>query len=212
MKHMDKCSTPFGHRQLREWVLRPLASIAQINARLDAVTELMQHNEAVNNARSAMSKLPDLERLLQKIYQHAQSQSSEAIMYENVGKKRAKDFFTTLDGFKDCSSIVLSLSGRFNNHMLNKLCTLEPDGYFPDLRQHIDYFNTAFDRKHALKEGEILPDAGVNKEYDDAVASISSIEMKLHAHLKDVQKYPNCRAARFVDKVKERYQIELDGK
>jgi DNA mismatch repair protein MSH6 len=38
---MNRCGTAFGRRLLKEWLCKPLMGTAFINARLDAVTELI---------------------------------------------------------------------------------------------------------------------------------------------------------------------------
>jgi DNA mismatch repair protein MSH6 len=64
---LDNCSTPFGKRLLRKWICHPLQSIEEINRRLDAVAELIQHPDLVGMLRGGLHKLPDLERLISKI-------------------------------------------------------------------------------------------------------------------------------------------------
>jgi len=38
---LDHCSTSFGRRQIKRWVMAPLLVTEQINERLDAVYDLM---------------------------------------------------------------------------------------------------------------------------------------------------------------------------
>jgi len=64
---LDCCLTPMGKRMLRANILRPLLDSAEINARLDAVAELVasiQHREAL---RRALDGTLDLERLLARV-------------------------------------------------------------------------------------------------------------------------------------------------
>ncbi|KMS93752.1 hypothetical protein BVRB_028320 [Beta vulgaris subsp. vulgaris] len=42
LEYIDHCVTPFGHRRLREWIIRPLVRPHDINERLDAVENLIQ--------------------------------------------------------------------------------------------------------------------------------------------------------------------------
>jgi len=64
---LDQCLTPMGKRLLRANILRPLIDPAEINARLDAVAELVssiQHRDAL---RRALDCTLDLERLLSRV-------------------------------------------------------------------------------------------------------------------------------------------------
>lgn len=47
VQHVDHCVTAFGSRLMRRWLARPLASIGELNARLDAVEELMRDQVCV---------------------------------------------------------------------------------------------------------------------------------------------------------------------
>lgn len=56
-----------GRRLLRLWLCRPLRNIDSINARLDAVDELIQKTQIVSEFRSHLSSVRDLERLLGQV-------------------------------------------------------------------------------------------------------------------------------------------------
>ena len=43
LNYVDLCSTLFGKRQMKRWLLAPLFNKTKINERLDAVTDLMTH-------------------------------------------------------------------------------------------------------------------------------------------------------------------------
>lgn len=60
-----RCLSPFGARKFREWMCKPLRSISGINARLDAVSELMDSLlPEADGMRAVLKKMPDLERQL----------------------------------------------------------------------------------------------------------------------------------------------------
>lgn len=87
---LQKCVTPFGKRLFRVWLCHPLRDAEAINARLDAVEEIMNHSEFMGafkklskgvsslvltrficNALAdfpCFSGLPDLERLISRIH------------------------------------------------------------------------------------------------------------------------------------------------
>ena len=64
---LDACCTPMGKRLLRAQLLRPLQSLAAINARLDAVAEAAADIRRREALRRAMDGVLDLERLLGRV-------------------------------------------------------------------------------------------------------------------------------------------------
>ncbi|KAM4707157.1 DNA mismatch repair protein Msh3 [Discoglossus pictus] len=66
---MDYTKTFFGRRKLKQWVTQPLVVPCEINARLDAVSEvLLSESSLFSQIRGHLSKLPDLERGICSIY------------------------------------------------------------------------------------------------------------------------------------------------
>ncbi|XP_062924627.1 DNA mismatch repair protein Msh3 [Mobula hypostoma] len=66
---LDHTQSAFGRRLLRKWVSQPLLKASEINARLDAVTEILSSDSIVlAKTQSLLSKLPDLERGISSIY------------------------------------------------------------------------------------------------------------------------------------------------
>lgn len=66
LNKLDTTVTSFGKRLLRKWVCAPLASSSAIEARQDAVEELLKNPMIMAQAKDVLCKLPDLERLLRK--------------------------------------------------------------------------------------------------------------------------------------------------
>lgn len=64
---LDVTKTPMGARTLRNWIQRPLARAADINARLDAVGFYVDNRAALANLRNLLTGVRDLERLIQKV-------------------------------------------------------------------------------------------------------------------------------------------------
>ena len=65
--HMNECVTAGGARRLRAWLERPLASIEEIDGRLDAVESWRMVPHAAAAFRDALRALPDLERLAARV-------------------------------------------------------------------------------------------------------------------------------------------------
>ena len=64
---LDVTKTPMGARTLRNWIARPLARSAEINARLDAVGAFVNDRAALADLRRLLTGVRDLERLIQKV-------------------------------------------------------------------------------------------------------------------------------------------------
>jgi DNA mismatch repair protein MutS len=64
---LDCCCTPMGKRLLRAQLLRPMQSLAEINARLDAVGEAAADIRRRETLRRSMDGVLDLERLLGRV-------------------------------------------------------------------------------------------------------------------------------------------------
>ncbi|MCX6622351.1 MAG: DNA mismatch repair protein MutS, partial [Acidobacteria bacterium] len=64
---LDDTATGMGGRLLRRWLLRPSLELAEIEARLDAVEELVKETIGRTELRKTLGGILDLERLLAKI-------------------------------------------------------------------------------------------------------------------------------------------------
>ncbi len=64
---IDRTLTPMGARMLRRWVLFPLKDVAQINSRLNVVTEFMRQPDLREELSTALGHIGDLERLIGKV-------------------------------------------------------------------------------------------------------------------------------------------------
>ncbi len=60
---LDRTVTAMGARMLRRWVLYPLMDVAGINARLDAVTALIDGREPSNRLREILDEVCDIPRV-----------------------------------------------------------------------------------------------------------------------------------------------------
>lgn len=59
---LDETATPMGARRLREWVLRPLRNLTEIEARLDAVEAFYNNPLLLEEFRESLAGVRDLER------------------------------------------------------------------------------------------------------------------------------------------------------
>lgn len=60
---LDLCETPMGSRLLRHWLMHPLLNVSAIDARLDAVEELVGDPGRLSDLRHLLPKVRDVERM-----------------------------------------------------------------------------------------------------------------------------------------------------
>ena len=82
---IDRCSTPFGYRRLRSWLMHPLYVADDIKSRQDAVACLIENFGCMAEITKLLKILPDLERLCTRIH---------------AGTLSIKSFVNVLNGFK----------------------------------------------------------------------------------------------------------------
>ncbi|KAF2218940.1 DNA mismatch repair protein Msh6 [Elsinoe ampelina] len=187
---LNRCITPFGKRMLRQWVCHPLADAAKINARLDAVDLLNNNDKLTDNFTASLSKLPDLERLISRIH---------------AGRCRAQDFLKVIEGFEQIE-YTMSLLTKYGDDegIIGQLITS-----MPDLSGALKHWKDAFDRKQAKDDGLLVPEPGVEADFDQSGDNIEDITKQLKALLKHWQKELGSSSVKFTDNGKEIYQLEV---
>ncbi|XP_021365348.1 DNA mismatch repair protein Msh6-like isoform X1 [Mizuhopecten yessoensis] len=224
LEQLDHCNTPFGRRLFRQWLCAPLCNPVSINDRLDAVEDLIGCPDLVATTTEILKKLPDLERSLNRIHSLGSASKSKnhpdsrAIIYDEAkySKKKIEDFLLTIDGFRAMSKVAKKFQGHvkdFKSKLLTKTMTIqneeESDGHFPDLHDDIEFFEHSFDHNKAKKDGVIVPNKGVDVDYDGASADIQATERSLNLYLDRQRTRLGCKAMTFWGTGKNRYQMEV---
>ncbi|KIH90236.1 DNA mismatch repair protein MSH6 [Sporothrix brasiliensis 5110] len=187
---LNRCITPFGKRLFRKWVCHPLCNIQKINERLDAVDMLNADRTLRDQFSAEMSKMPDLERLGSRIH---------------AGAVRPEDFVRVLEGYEHIeytTSLLRAFSG--GNSIVDQLVAA-----MPDLNEPLAYWKTAFDRKRAREEKVLIPERGIDEDFDTCCDTIERIKGDLHTLLDEQKSMLKCRSLKFTDVGKEIYQVEV---
>jgi DNA mismatch repair protein MutS len=66
---LDRTVTPMGGRKLRNWILRPLRSLAELERRQDMIAELLENPELLASIRAALKAVRDVERAIGRLSQ-----------------------------------------------------------------------------------------------------------------------------------------------
>lgn len=186
---LNKCVTPFGKRLFRQWVAHPLGDIDRINERLDAVDLLNADPSVREQFASQLVSMPDLERLISRIHACA---------------CKPDDFVRVLDGFEQIQ-YTMTLVGAYKggNGLLDRLIST-----MPDLEEPLSYWRTAFDRKKAKEEKILLPERGIDEDFDRSLDYIQEIKDSLQEILVAKRVELKSKALKFTDVGKEVYQLE----
>lgn len=128
---VDHCKTAFGKRQLKRWLMAPLMNIAKIRERQDAVADLTQLQFETDCVRAKLGKLPDVEKLLAKVFTYSIKHRVKAIYFEDVSLNKMKEFRTLLKTFRQTEEILRPLiqkSEGFSSKRLRQLLSFDDEG------------------------------------------------------------------------------------
>ncbi|KAL7897129.1 muts domain V domain-containing protein [Trichoderma sp. SZMC 28014] len=186
---LNKCITPFGKRLFRQWVAHPLCNIDRINERLDAV-ELLNDDPTVREQfASQLVKMPDLERLISRIH---------------AGACKPEDFVRVLEGFEQIEyTMTLAAAFKGGNGLIDRLISS-----MPSLEEPLAYWSTAFNRQRVKEEKLMIPESGIDEDFDASVARIQEIKDQLNDLLIEKKGELKCKTLKYTDVGKEIYQIE----
>ncbi len=162
---LDKTHTAMGSRKMRQWLREPLNNAAEINQRLEGVSELFGELIARNNIKESLKQIYDFERLAGRIA---------------CGNANGKDMIALKNSIAVLPDIKGELSG-LRSEILTKI-----NAEIHDLAEVYDLIDRAIcdEPPFAVKEGNLIK-AGYSEELDklkfsikDAKEWISSLEHK----------------------------------
>lgn len=135
-------------------------------------------------------------------------------MYEDqiYNSRKIRDFADVLKGFDIVVQVVeLFQSFQIESQLLKMLLLPPPIGKFPlkEIKKTLAFFRQIFDENQAKKEGFIRPLAGVDSQYDDAVAEVANIERSFETYLKEQKKQTGIMELCYFGSNKDRYQLEV---
>ncbi|KAI8377990.1 muts domain V-domain-containing protein [Radiomyces spectabilis] len=188
--------TPFGKRLFKRWLCHPLRRAVDINARLDAIEDLMRMVDLHEELTNHLAGMPDLERLISRIHS---------------GRCKVKEFLTTLEGFRKTQQIISCLRSYADNLTSALLQNLVES--FPNIDERVEFFSQAFITAEVdidyQKMISIIPKKGVNKEWDALNKQIKDLEVEFDRYLLQLKKDLRCAKLVFKDLGKEIYQVEV---
>ena len=117
---LDKTNTAMGGRKLKNWVVKPLVSCAEIERRLNAVEEFANHTIERAELRKTLSCVHDMERLVSKtitatanprdVFALANSMAQLPAVYDqlkNFKSSKMKSYIENFDNLEDLNDLIL---------------------------------------------------------------------------------------------------------
>ncbi|KAJ8899067.1 hypothetical protein K2173_010220 [Erythroxylum novogranatense] len=212
---LNHCVTAMGKRLLKTWLARPLYHLDSIKVRQDAVKDLQGKNQTMAlEFRKALSRLPDMERLLARIFTSSEANGRNAkkvILYEDdAAKKQLQEFISALRGCELMAQACSSLGVILEHVEARQLHYLLTSGNgVPDIHSILQQFKDAFNWAEANSSGRVIPLGGVDAQYDSACRRLMEIESDLAKHLKEQQKLLGDTSITYVTVGKEAYLLEV---
>ncbi|KAH8396852.1 hypothetical protein KR215_005308 [Drosophila sulfurigaster] len=217
MSTLDHCCTKFGKRLLHHWLCAPSCDLEVIKERQQAIGELLNRPEELQQLRALLAPMPDFERHLAQIHlfgnnriKQSDHPDSRAILFEEklYNKQKLRSFMSILKGFETLMQLP-SMFKESETVLLKRLTQFQANGGgFPDLSKQLEFFENAFDHEAADKTGVVAPQSGIDADYDEVQDRIAEIEGRLKTYLTEQERHFGCRVVYFGSD-KKRYQLEV---
>ncbi|KAI4570077.1 hypothetical protein MJT46_007371 [Ovis ammon polii x Ovis aries] len=193
---LDHTKTSFGRRKLKKWVTQPLLKLREINARLDAVSEVLHSESSVfGQIENHLRKLPDIERGLCSIYHK---------------KCSTQEFFLIVKTLYHLKSEFQALIPAVNSHVESELLQtfiLE----IPELLSPVEHYLKILNEQ-AAKTGDKtelfkdLSDFPLIKKRKDEIQDVTN---KIQTHLQEIRKILKNPSAQYVTVSGQEFMIEV---
>uniref|UniRef100_U3KEC4 DNA mismatch repair protein MSH3 n=1 Tax=Ficedula albicollis TaxID=59894 RepID=U3KEC4_FICAL len=193
---LDHTKTSFGRRRLKKWVTQPLLKISEINARLDAVSEILLSESSVfGQIQNLLCKLPDLERGLCSVF-HKKCSTQEFFLIVST--------LSRLD--LEIQAFVPVIHSHVRSPLLKNALLEIPDLLSP-VKQYLKILNEeaakAGDKTQLFKDLTDFPAIRKKKE------EIQDVLSKIQLHLPDIRKQIKNPSAEYVTVSGQEFLIEV---
>jgi len=225
--YIDHTITPFGKRMLKRWLISPLLISEEINERLQAVEDLVNEKYVVKLFQKEAKNLPDLERIITRIYGLAGQKKSSGVKFEDFVKNKLLDFLNVLEHLEKVERLMNQLQpaiDKFQSIRLKKLITLRDVSPIEILKTGIKEFNirnnqlglfpkmssiiTELKNMIYIKDGLLVPVPGLNPEIDSILIDIDKIKEQFQIMLEEQRDFFRNKSIKYVH-IKRRYELEI---
>ncbi|XP_033367286.1 DNA mismatch repair protein Msh3 [Parus major] len=193
---LDHTKTSFGRRTLKKWVTQPLLKFSEINARLDAVSEILLSESSVfGQIENLLCKLPDLERGLCSVF-HKKCSTQEFFLIVST--------LSRLD--LEIQAFVPVIHSHVRSPLLKNALLEIPDLLSP-VKQYLKILNEEAaktgDKTQLFKDLTAFPAIRKKKE------EIQDVLSKIQLHLPDIRKQIKSPSAEYVTVSGQEFLIEV---
>ncbi|XP_078009274.1 LOW QUALITY PROTEIN: DNA mismatch repair protein Msh3 [Phascolarctos cinereus] len=193
---LDHTKTPFGRRKLKKWVTQPLLKSREINARLDAVSEILISGSSVfGHIQNHLCKLPDIERGLCSIYHK---------------KCSTQEFFLIVKALCHLKIEIQALIPAINSQVksdLLKQCLLEIPEHLNPVEHFFNILNEQAakigDKTELFKDLTDFPSISKRKE------EIQVVTTKINLHLQEIRRVLKNPSAHYKTVLGQEFLIEV---
>ncbi|XP_014113725.1 PREDICTED: DNA mismatch repair protein Msh3 [Pseudopodoces humilis] len=193
---LDHTKTSFGRRRLKKWVTQPLLKFSEINARLDAVSEILLSESSVfGQIENLLCKLPDLERGLCSVFHK---------------KCSTQEFFLIVSALSRLDLEIQAFVPVIHSHVrspLLKNALLEIPDLLSPVKQYLKILNEEAartgDKTQLFKDLTAFPAIRKKKE------EIQDVLSKIQLHLPDIRKQIKSPSAEYVTVSGQEFLIEV---
>ncbi|XP_054042825.1 DNA mismatch repair protein Msh3 isoform X2 [Rissa tridactyla] len=193
---LDHTKTSFGRRRLKKWVTQPLMKSSEINARLDAVSEILLSESSVfGQIRNLLCKLPDIERGLCSVFHK---------------KCSTQEFFLIVSTLSRLDLEIQALVPVIHSHVKTPLlqnALLEIPELLSPVKHYLKILN-----EEAAKTGDKtqlfkdLTDFPVIRKRKEEIQDVLS---KIQLHLPDIRKQIKNPSAEYVTVSGQEFLVEV---
>jgi DNA mismatch repair protein MSH6 len=191
---LDDTSTAFGKRLLPRWVTAPLTQLAAVRERQAAVREFAARDALAGDVARALGKLPDLERLLTRVKNKSMT---------------VKDLKAFVSGLESAAEVWRLLAADHRTRPLESqlLASLAAVASAPPLAAVVADIVAQFDAEALQRDGLLVPNAGIDAEYDKCRDAVTAVQQQLDAVCERARQELNCSSVAFGDAVATRFEL-----
>ncbi|KAM9100522.1 DNA mismatch repair protein Msh3 isoform 2-T2 [Sarcophilus harrisii] len=193
---LDHTKTPFGRRKLKKWVTQPLLKSREINARLDAVSEIILSESSVfGHIQNHLCKLPDIERGLCSIYHK---------------KCSTQEFFLIVKALchlkREIQALIPAITSQIKSDLLKQFLLEIPEHLNP-VEHYFNILNEQAakigDKTELFKDLTDFPSISKRKE------EIQVVTTKINLHLQEIRRILKSPSAHFKTVLGQEFLIEV---
>uniref|UniRef100_A0A5F9DLN4 DNA mismatch repair protein MSH3 n=1 Tax=Oryctolagus cuniculus TaxID=9986 RepID=A0A5F9DLN4_RABIT len=193
---LDHTKTSFGRRKLKKWVTQPLLKLRDINARLDAVSEVLHSESSVfGQIENHLNKLPDIERGLCSIY-HKKCSTQEFFLIVKTLCHLKSEF----------QALVPAVNSQVHSDLL-RTCALDIPELLRPAERYLQVLN-----EQAAKIGdktELFKDLSDFPLIKKRKNEIQEVTEKIQVHLQEIRKILKNPSAQYVTVSGQEFMIEI---